>query len=293
MECIESAHILTLTGSDFPFNLVEDKRVAVTQKKEAHVYETLFLWQGDAHVFSNGTETRISREALLIEPPAAEDRVVFSPNARYYNIIFTRKFLEQISGAYWMYRLLHPYKRFLKTSDTPVVELYEFSRIAGLMVHKAILGMAGEFSGRKPGYQTALRLKFMNFLFDFDRIQNRLAEEREEPGIHTSTDEMIESVMSYIEKHYTDDFTLESLAQRVGLTASYFSRIFKERAGFPVFEYINRIRIQRACIYLKRSNAPIIDIAYKTGYKNLSFFNRTFKKVISRSPRDYRQYIRS
>jgi AraC-like DNA-binding protein len=67
-----------------------------------------------------------------------------------------------------------------------------------------------------------------------------------------------------------------------------FSRRFKDSAGCPLFEFINRQRISRACALLKSSGMSIIEIAEAVGYNNLSFFNRYFLRIIGLSPRAYR-----
>jgi YesN/AraC family two-component response regulator len=100
-------------------------------------------------------------------------------------------------------------------------------------------------------------------------------------------------VLGYIQSHYADELSLALLALRCNLTPSYFSRAFKEKTGTPVFEYINRMRIEKACRLLKRTTMPVIDIALTVGYNNVSFFNRYFRKLNGMSPREYRKHIRT
>jgi AraC-like DNA-binding protein len=77
-----------------------------------------------------------------------------------------------------------------------------------------------------------------------------------------------------------------------GFNPSYFSRAFKHKAGMPLFEYVNHLRIRKACILLKRSALSIIEIAFSVGYNNISFFNRYFRKIMKMSPREYRISIK-
>ena len=53
------------------------------------------------------------------------------------------------------------------------------------------------------------------------------------------------------------------------------------------------VRIQKSCLLLKRSDMPILDVAYAVGYNNISFFNRYFRKIMKMSPREYRRYAQS
>lgn len=98
----------------------------------------------------------------------------------------------------------------------------------------------------------------------------------------------IEEAIRHIESHYEEAFSLEFFVSRCALNTSDFSRRFKEKAGCPLFEFINRQRVRRACSLLKDGELPIIEIALAVGYNNLSFFNRYFQKIMSVTPREYR-----
>ncbi len=102
----------------------------------------------------------------------------------------------------------------------------------------------------------------------------------------------IQQVMDYIESNYAEAFSLEWFVKKCAMNTSDFSRRFKESAGCPLFEFINRRRIDRACQLLKNSDLPVIDIALSTGFTNLSFFNRYFLRIMDDSPRSWRTKAR-
>ncbi len=86
----------------------------------------------------------------------------------------------------------------------------------------------------------------------------------------------IAEAVGYIRDRYAEELSLPELASRFGLNPSYFSRLFTRHTGLHVFEYLNRIRIQKSCLLLKRSSMSILQIAFSVGYNNLSHFNRYF-----------------
>jgi len=98
----------------------------------------------------------------------------------------------------------------------------------------------------------------------------------------------IDDAVRYIELNYDEAFSLDWFVGKCAMNTSDFSRRFKERAGCPLFEFINRQRIERACALLKTSGLSIIEIAEAVGYNNLSFFNRYFLRIVGLSPREYR-----
>jgi len=101
----------------------------------------------------------------------------------------------------------------------------------------------------------------------------------------------IDDLAVFLAANYDSSFTLEELASRCNLNSSYLSRAFREKTGQPLFEYINRLRIERALQLLRNSDMTILDIAMSVGYNNISFFNRYFRKLKGCSPGEYRKRI--
>jgi hypothetical protein len=66
------------------------------------------------------------------------------------------------------------------------------------------------------------------------------------------------------------------------------TRLFARQTGMHMFEYLNRVRIQKSCLLLKRSSMSIVEIAFAVGCNNLSHFNRYFRRIMEMSPRAYR-----
>lgn len=98
----------------------------------------------------------------------------------------------------------------------------------------------------------------------------------------------VEDAARYIDTHYAESFSLDWFVDKCAMNVTDFSRRFKAAAGCPLFEYINRQRVARACALLKSSDLPIIDVAEAVGYNNLSFFNRYFLRITGLSPRAFR-----
>lgn len=96
----------------------------------------------------------------------------------------------------------------------------------------------------------------------------------------------------YIDKNYSNNMDLSSLANLFGLSTSYLSRHFKKVAGIALPDYINKTRLFHAKDLLKNSNKPIKDIAVKVGYENLRSFNRIFHKYEGMTPSHYRNSMK-
>lgn len=73
------------------------------------------------------------------------------------------------------------------------------------------------------------------------------------------------------------------------LSPGAFSRFFRSRTGKTVPEYVNELRVGRACRMLAEGDQKVIDIALDCGYRNLANFNRRFLDVMQVTPREYRK----
>lgn len=102
----------------------------------------------------------------------------------------------------------------------------------------------------------------------------------------------VRDVTAFIDRHYMDDLSMESLARSVHFSKYYISRLFKELTGMTVFEYIRRRRVSQAKLLflLDRSQSRTVsDIGYEVGFKQANHFSRTFKQLVGEPPELYRR----
>ncbi|MDC7234011.1 MAG: AraC family transcriptional regulator [Spirochaetales bacterium] len=102
----------------------------------------------------------------------------------------------------------------------------------------------------------------------------------------------IEDLIEHIRIQFDNPLSLDEMASRCALNASYLSRSFKIKTGTTIFAYLNRVRIEKACLLLRNSSLTITEIAFSVGYNNISFFNRMFKRAMSVTPGEYRRKVR-
>lgn len=102
-------------------------------------------------------------------------------------------------------------------------------------------------------------------------------------------DPVVDYVFETIQHRYSEDLSLDMIADHLGLTPSYVSRYVKEKTGSNFSDCLNEVRIKKAKEYLRTSNAQVRDIAAWVGYINVTSFIRMFKKVTGMTPSDYRK----
>ncbi len=95
--------------------------------------------------------------------------------------------------------------------------------------------------------------------------------------------------MSYIHEHYQEEFSLESVADYLGVNKAYLARCFHEETGVTLVTYLNRCRVERAKSLLRENQKRVIDVALEVGFSSSTYFGRVFKQEVGQSPQEYRQ----
>ncbi len=98
----------------------------------------------------------------------------------------------------------------------------------------------------------------------------------------------ISQVLVYIDSHFTEDIRLESLCELAMMSRSKFEHLFVRYTGVTVSAYVRRRRIDKATTLLQNTDKTILDISLESGYHNTANFNKQFRKVTGKTPREYR-----
>ena len=100
---------------------------------------------------------------------------------------------------------------------------------------------------------------------------------------------VVKRATEYIDDHYSEDINLQQVAEHVGISQGYLSSLFKRKLDINFVDYVNRVRVDHACVYLKQNYFKTYEIAYKMGFNDEKYFSKVFKKVMGVSPSSYRK----
>ena len=103
------------------------------------------------------------------------------------------------------------------------------------------------------------------------------------------TDITLVPVIDFIKKHFSEELTIELLAQTAHLSKSYFMGHFRKIMGMSAMKYVDNIRIEKVCGLLRNTNESITQIASHCGFNNIANFNRHFQKSVGMTPSEYRK----
>ena len=97
----------------------------------------------------------------------------------------------------------------------------------------------------------------------------------------------IAQLIHWIDLNFSEHITLDSLAQKAGMTPNYLCNLFKEYTGQTPTQYINSVRIENACTEMKQTDKSITQIALENGFNDISYFCKVFKKHKGISAKKY------
>lgn len=98
----------------------------------------------------------------------------------------------------------------------------------------------------------------------------------------------VDAVLGIIENNYSSSLTIEQLAREEGIDRSHLYRLFKQRTGLSVKDYLIRLRMDRACELLRSTDLTMGAIARSVGYDDALYFSRLFKRKMGMAPSAYR-----
>ncbi len=133
-----------------------------------------------------------------------------------------------------------------------------------------------------PGYELALKSLFLQTIFLLLQYSKRNLSS----DTGTSSDKL-KQVLDYIEVHYAENITISELAKLCYFSDYHFMRFFKKHMNMTCVEYINNLRLEKSVELFEQGNTSILDVSLSTGFHNLSYFHKVFKRKYHMTPKSF------
>jgi AraC-like DNA-binding protein/quercetin dioxygenase-like cupin family protein len=147
-------------------------------------------------------------------------------------------------------------------------------------IRNLMLEMEKEFYFKPVEYDLMVKIELLMILFTLIRHFNyvNVNDDEDSASSQNYNYASIEKAIDYINQHYTDNISLDELAETANMSKSYFSTVFKKLNGISPWDYLISKRISLATELLKNTNKTVLEIALECGFNNTANFNRAFKK---------------
>ena len=109
---------------------------------------------------------------------------------------------------------------------------------------------------------------------------------------HTQDEERMRCVNEYIYEHFAEKITIKDIASVANMTETSFCRYFKTRTLKNFTRFLNEVRISYACKLLSKTNYTVTAVCFESGFNEVSYFTRQFKKIMKLTPQEYQKWKR-
>lgn len=238
-----------------------------------YYYEIYYVRSGKIRFYVNNSLYTLKSGDLMIIPPEMIHFVTYLSNCVRVNIYFKYEDLME-DGISFMPNFEEKFLR-LVTIHIPRAYRDNMNTIIDSMLHEDTIDDSST--------KTMLSLQLKQFLLSC----NRYCVFDIAPDGYNE-DEYILSAVQYINENYHTNITLTSLAEKAGLSPSYFSKKFKATTGSGMKEYLTYVRLNHASMELISTDHSITNVALNCGFSDSNYFKDSFKKMYGMSPRAYR-----
>lgn len=243
-------------------------------------FEINYILDGSAE-FICGNEKFISKKGdIIITQPNVTHSIYLHENSRlvYDTLVFNSEIFGCSEHDRYMQQCIFPIiKGNLHLKSHITSEYWYYTEIS--MITENIFSCA---KGNTPQLDMLMRSEIIRLFWILETDTENHASDNKE-------DEIIRTALQYIYNHFQESITIKQLADAVHLSQSYFMAQFRKKVGFSAAEYIIHYRINYACRQLCNTQKNISEIAFDSGFHNISNFNRQFIKIIGCTPMDYKK----
>ncbi len=152
--------------------------------------------------------------------------------------------------------------------------------------------MIREINIKEPGYELKLKLLAVQVFIETMRSES-IASRNASTYPYLKYSAMVSEIIEYLSENLQSSICLSDLGRKYNLAPGYLNRVFKAVTGYPVLQYQQNLRIEKAKRLLSSSPMTLLDIALELGFESSQYLNRLFKKWTGLTPGDYRKMVPS
>lgn len=179
----------------------------------------------------------------------------------------------------------------LTTKDAVYDLFYQFMHFAEKYMDKSDLQLSAFFDRSLLNNRNVSRKETLaEVIADVKRLFASMIDSLDE-NRHKQGNRLIDGIIKIVREHYTEDISLDSVAEQMYIHPIYLSRIFKKETGKNFIDYVTEQRVMHAKQLLKNISLRTYEISEMVGYKNARHFSKVFKNLTGNTPKEYRKLV--
>jgi AraC family transcriptional regulator, melibiose operon regulatory protein len=276
---------------NYPF----DSFITNTKENEFYIlphwhyyFELLYFIEGGAKVFLSSKSYEVSRGDFIL----INSREVHAISAekglqtKYIVIKFDPEVLYTTSKTIFEAKYILPFTM----SQQMQQKIFRGGELVDTPISELVSEVYNECLNKNYGFELAVRSSIGRiFLWVLRNWEKKGIVIEFESAQKEFDIKKLQQIVDYLDKHYSEDISVEEMAKRCSMSYSYFSRFFKKIMRKTFKEYLNYIRITEAEKLLLNSDLNITEVALNTGFTNTSYFIKQFKRYKNISPKQFKK----
>jgi AraC-like DNA-binding protein/mannose-6-phosphate isomerase-like protein (cupin superfamily) len=243
--------------------------------------EIVYISSGTATEYVDGAKYEVKRGDMLFINIGSNHAFEPHKDFAYVNISFLPEIVSDViitkENAFSLLSLT-AFNEMQKDADGAVISFHGDERKE---VENIIEAMQKEYNGDKYGSKSVIEC-YMNILI------TKMLRKTQVGAFNGEGVDLWYELSDYIDHNLGNELTLSTLAQKCFYNPSYFSRMFKQKFGTSLTEYVGRKRVELAVKLLRETEIQVDEIARKSGFTDRSTFYHAFSKYTGKSPSDFR-----
>lgn len=248
--------------------------------------ELIFIKSGKGNFNINLSPLEVSAGDVIIVPPAALHSGTGDKDIAcdYSAIVFDLNMLKCFDLDSSLINFINPilnnefeFERLLKSSSNGYDEIINTL----CKIHKTY---------EEKNYAFELEIKSLFFhLISLLFVNNHVSKKNNLKQVENKTIDKIKIILNYIHKNYNQKLTIKALAEIADFSEYHFIRFFKKHTGQTFVQYLNNYRLEKAVEFLINTKLSVTDVSLETGFENISYFIKTFKRRYYVTPEQFRK----
>lgn len=242
--------------------------------------EILYIETGCLKLIINQTSyTGLPGNIFLVNPREIHGMTTEDRTMRYHALVFPLRFITFQTHNACANDFFLPLSQGLLLLHNRITE--DTLHLATEQLIRRVLTLQKE---KPAGYQLAIQLACAQLLYNLyaDGAYKELAPLSGEPAVKRE-------ILACLQERYTENLSLKELAGIFHMSEKYFSRYFKKNFQMTLTDYLNSLRLENAARLLSDTTLSVTEVAFQSGFNNVSYFIRTFKAAFGCSPLRYRK----
>ena len=271
-------------SKEYPVAIYDLQNIGSSFHVSLHWHEELeivYVYEGPLYLTIENTDY-IGRQGdiFIVNPKEIHKMHVQTPGVRYGTLLFSIKSLLFLENDEATRKYLQP----LTVGEVLFSHILQDSELRK-KIFTLIIDIVSMNKEKVPAYRFGTKALLLQILF---LLYNGHLEKTH--PIMNKNSILNREIISYIGERYTTDITLSEISDHFHMSYKYFSRYFKNNFNTTLSDYVMKLRLERAELLLGTTELSVSEVCLQTGFNNISFFIRSFKKAYGMTPLQYRNH---